>query len=642
MISSAAVKVLVVDDDTALLHTLDDILALEGYQVVTAQRGRSALDLLLESSDPPLVALVDLGLPDISGLEVAAELHAQGSNTQVVILTGDSSVESVIEAVRADTVDYLLKPVQPPRLLETIARASERGLRRLAEAELEHERKRKSDILDASPVGIALLTLDGDLTYLNKAASSILGIETANGAGVPNIAPASARAWVAELLQDMTGANGLDPKSVDRRYRRPDGAALMLSSRMRTLEAPGGSVDGILHVFTDITERQQLEEGLRQAQKMEAVGRLAGGVSHDFNNLLTIILGHAELMLADLPEDSDYLEDVKLIREASRQASDVAGQLLTFSRRTVGLAERMDLNEIIRGTSGLIARTIGSGTEIREELDSSIPFVEADPGGMRQVLLNLAINARDAMDDDGVLTFRTGHRRAEELGPSALEGVDRGDRWVYMDVEDNGHGMDEATRSRVFEPFFTTKGEGRGTGLGLATVYGIVAQLGGVIDLHSEVGRGTRFRLWLPASADGADLDSSAPDEPMASERRGCTVLVVDDEHSVRTLLRRILVREGHIVLEASHGREAIEVAKHHDGAIDLVVTDWAMPGMPPSEYLESLIRRHPEVRVLVVTGSADESASLSELPGADDRVRMIRKPFEAQLIQRVVREVLA
>jgi two-component system, cell cycle sensor histidine kinase and response regulator CckA len=629
--TDAPVRVLVVDDDPALLGTLKDILGLHGYEVVAVQEGRAGLKLLLEEPDPPLVALVDLGLPDIHGLDLAAELKKRGSNTQIVILTGDASVDSLIGAVRADTVDYLVKPVQPPRLLETIGRASERGLRRSVEAALERERKLKSDILDASPVGIAVLTPAGDVTYLNRAASSMLGRGAASD-------ESAARSWLAECLRDMRSEDGYDTRSVDRRYVRPDGRVLMLSCRMSPLEAPDGSVDGVLHVFTDITARHQLEEGLRQAQKMEAVGRLAGGVSHDFNNLLTVILGNTELLLADFPGASSHREDMEVIREAARQASDVAEQLLTFSRQSVGRAERVDLNEILRSASGLLARTAGSGTEVRHELDESLPTVEADPGWMRQVILNLAINARDAMGEGGVLTFRTGHRLAEEGGPGALEGVDRGDLWVFLDVEDNGCGMDEATRSRVFEPFFTTKGEGRGTGLGLATVYGLIARLGGLIELESEVGRGTRFRIWLPASAKAADPASPIPAGPAATARRG-TLLVVDDEDGVRTLLRRILVRDGHRVLEASHGREAIEVARHHEGPIDVLITDYHMPGLPVSEYLPSLSRRDPGLEVVVVTGTVDTEPARLGLPGTNPRV--VRKPFTAGQIQAAVRDAL-
>src|SRR5690606_27395606 len=386
------------------------------------------------------------------------------------------------------------------------------------------------------------------------------------------------------------------------------------------------------------TVRQQVEEGLRQAQKMEAVGRLAGGVSHDFNNLLTVILGHSELVLADLPEDSRHAQDVQIIREASRQASEVAQQLLTFSRRNVGQAERVDLNELIRGTSGLLARTIGSGTDVREDLDPSAPAVEADPGWMRQVLLNLAINARDAMGAGGVLTFRTGVLRGEELEATALQGLDAGAAWVFMDVEDNGHGMDEATRSRVFEPFFTTKEEGRGTGLGLATVYGIITQLSGVIEVESEVGLGSRFRIWLPASAETIAEARPTRDEPQVAGRRGCTVLVVDGQADSRTLLRRILVREGRLVLGASHGREAIEVARHHDGPIDLIVTDYNMPGIPPAEFLPTLLRRDPAARIVVVTGSIDPGSLLDDIAGRTEG-RMARKPFTAEQIRTAMRE---
>lgn len=496
----APVKVLVVDDDSSFASTLADILALRGYEVITASEGAAALAAILDEADPPLVALVDIGLPDISGLEVARKLRESRSGTQVVILTGDASVESAIGAVRADTVDYLVKPVQPPTLLDTIERASERGLRRLVELELERERKLKSEILDASPVGMAVLTPEGDVTYLNRSAHRILGIEELAEGGA---ALGLVRAWLAECtpVRDAGGTETSPVGGGERRYVRPDGRAAWLSCNSTLLRTADGTVDGVLEVFWDVTEQRRLEERLNHAHKMEAVGRLAGGVAHDFNNVLTVILAHAELLLSDLPEDSPHADDVAAIREAALQASDVAAQLLTFSRRAPGRAEHVDVNAIIRGMSGLLARTLGDSIRVSHELDASTPKIEAEPGQLRQVLMNLAMNARDAMGTGGVLSFRTLRGAGSNLDGDGGARVRSGrEGWVVIEVQDDGVGMDAATRSRIFEPFFTTKGEGQGTGLGLATVYGIVTQLGGDVEVMSELGSGTCFRIRLPAA----------------------------------------------------------------------------------------------------------------------------------------------
>lgn len=465
--------VMVVDDDPALLTTLRDILAIKGYQVTTEQKGLSALERIIDARDAPLVALVDVGLPDLSGLELARRISEHNSTTQVIILTGDATLESAIAAVQTSTVDYLVKPVEPTRLFATIGRAFERALRKVAESALEAERQRKSEILEASPIGLLMCGSDGRIEYVNEVGGELL--ELAPTDVVSGQIAERVRRW----LSSARSATGVDDHEVDVPFAGSRGERIFScrERRLRGTGGDGGDGGSVLLAFTDVTASRRVEEALQQTQKLEAVGRLAGGVAHDFNNLLTVILAHAELAAADLDTESSVLADLQAIRDAAEQASDVVGQLLRFSRRDPGRVEAMDLNDVVRGGESLLARTIGQGISIVVELDPGLPPVVADVGWIRQVIMNLAMNARDAMPDGGVLTFRTGRGGVvdgDDRGGSGHEGGD----WVYFEVEDTGFGMDEDTKARVFEPFFTTKVEGKGTGLGLATVYGIVSQLG--------------------------------------------------------------------------------------------------------------------------------------------------------------------
>jgi PAS domain S-box-containing protein len=634
------VSVLVVDDDSELLRTLQDILELKGYEVATAERGRSALELVQAMRDPPIVALVDLRLPDVPGLEVASGLHRHAPNIQVVILTGDASVDSAIHALRSRTVDYLVKPVQPNRLLDTMERACERGLRQRAETALEHERKRKSEILDASPVGMAVVSLDGKLEYLNTSGATILGLSPGSETAQDDQQHRRAEAWLGRVpLPDVLEA-GAEATESDREYVRSDGETRQLAVRVTPLCAPDGAVDAVLQVFSDVTEQRRLEEGMRQAQKMEAVGRLAGGVAHDFNNLLTVILARTDILLADLDDDSPLREDLDAILTASHQAADVTRQLLTFSRRQVSDSELLDLNHIVREMQGLLARTIGAHVTLHDHLDPSIPMVEVNPGQLRQVIMNLAINARDAMPGGGSVIFRTGWRRSRDHLIGAFGGTEDGEAgWVFLDVLDTGHGMDEETRRRAFEPFFTTKGEGEGTGLGLATVYGIISQVGGTVDLETAPGRGTQFRIWLPACERPAASTAPEPDGQVAPSR-SCRVLIVDDEHRIRTALRRVLEREGHEVLEAGDGDEALDVLRACHGAVHVLLTDVHMPGPPPEEYVPRLLREVPDLRVAVVTGSAALDYRLN-IEGLSRPALVIAKPFAMHDVRRTIRELL-
>jgi CheY-like chemotaxis protein len=369
---------------------------------------------------------------------------------------------------------------------------------------------------------------------------------------------------------------------------------------------------------------------------MEAVGRLAGGIAHDFNNLLTAILGYTDFLVQDVPADSR--PDVEGIQKAGRSAAALTRQLLAFSRRQILQPEILDINSVLANTDRLLRRLIGENVEIKMDLAQHLPAVKADPGQIEQIILNLAVNARDAMPEGGRLTIATtrevlpASRGSEQ--PSAIAGL-----CTVITVSDTGCGMTKEIQSHIFEPFFTTKAFGKGTGLGLATVYGIVQQSGGAIELETAPEQGARFRIILPGLA-GAVPASSAAEGPRAAAAVGTeTVLLVEDNESVRALAFQALTRRGYRVLEAANGEEGIRIATELGGAIDLVITDVVMPVMGGRELSTRLLAMWPQMKILFTSGYTDDTilAEATMQPGTS----FIQKPFTPDSLLPVVRAML-
>ena len=426
-------------------------------------------------------------------------------------------------------------------------------------------------------------------------------------------------------------------------------------------------VTGVLVLAREITARKRGEEGqrrsdemMRQAQKMEAIGRLAGGVAHDFNNLLTVIGTYCELLKQGVAEGNVRSADVDEIYNATVRAAALTNQLLTFSRRQVLQPKLIDLNEVVGGIEPMLRRLIDTGIAIETRMFPKLPSLRADPTQMEQVLLNLAVNARDAMPNGGLLRIETDVAFLDAAYVAAHSGIKAG-RYVLLSVSDTGQGMDDDTRARIFEPFFTTKGKGEGTGLGLATVYGIVQQSGGHIEVDSELGRGTVFRLYFPAAPisqqpvqpDSAtqhtlengngrrrEGEAEARIPAQARQETGETILLVEDGEALREVLERVLQDLGYRVRVAKDGQEALAVSKAHDGPIHLVVTDVVMPNMGGRELALELWKTRPETRVLFMSGYTEDSIIHQGL--RKQSVGFIGKPFRPDVLARKVREMLA
>ncbi len=425
--------------------------------------------------------------------------------------------------------------------------------------------------------------------------------------------------------------------TLEYQFQAKNGAYRWVHDEARLLRDPTGLPVEVFGAWLDITERKQLEQQFQQAQKMEAVGRLAGGVAHDFNNLLTAILGSADLVLDDLKPNAPEREEIQEIRRAALRAADLTRQLLAFSRQQVISPTVLNPNAVVANMDKLLRRLLGEDVDLRTVLTPEPGAIKADPSQLEQVVVNLAVNARDAMPGGGKLTIETQNVDLDEEYAGGHVSAQPGS-YVMLAVSDTGSGMDAVTQARIFEPFFTTKEKGKGTGLGLATVYGIVKQSGGWIWVYSEPGHGTTFKIYLPRVTEAAAPAAPSPVLPI-SVRGSETVLLVEDDEMIRALVQKVLKANGYTTLVAESGPAALRLAGQHDGRIHLLMTDVVMPGMNGREVAERLAPAHAGIKVLYLSGYTDDAIVHHGVlePG----IAFLQKPFTPAVLVRKVREVL-
>jgi PAS domain S-box-containing protein len=482
-----------------------------------------------------------------------------------------------------------------------------------------------SAVLEAAEDAVLVEEEGAGILYANRAAAGLLGYERAELEGkalreiASNLDPAH---WL-EMWKQWKRP---DPQVVETFCRRKDGSAALAEATCSRLVLGTHTYHCIF--LREAGRRPHLEEQLRQSQKMEAVGRLAAGVAHDFNNLLTAVMLYSGLLLNQLGPNNRLRQHADEIRMVSERGAALVGQLLMFSRQAATQPRPVHLNEVIGGMLELLRQMLGENVELVTQFDPQVEAVEADPMHMEQVLLNLALNARDAMRRGGRLVISTGnlHREAQS-GPEALPAGD----YVSLAVTDTGSGMDAETRAHLFEPFFTTKPQGEGTGLGLWTVYTLVHQAGGGIEVTSEPGQGTSLRILLPRSQ-AAELPAATP----GRGRRQETILLVEDEDAVRRSIQATLEQNGYRVLAAREGKEAEELSRKHEGEMDLLITDLVLPGPCGREVAEALRKQRPGMRVLYISGYAE-----AESAGPIEARYFCRKPFSDVTLEKKVRELL-
>jgi two-component system cell cycle sensor histidine kinase/response regulator CckA len=448
---------------------------------------------------------------------------------------------------------------------------------------------------------------------------------------VESIRPPDDAGHVTKLCATEPGAQSV----TQRRHVKKDGT--LIDVEVTGHELVLGATPCCIAVALDVTERNRMEGQIRQAQKMEAIGNLAGGVAHDFNNLLSIILSYSEMLAADLPVGDPMRDDLGEISKAGERAAGLTRQLLAFSRRQILQPRILDLNTVVGGVAKMLRRLVGEDVELDCVSGAALGTVSADPGQVEQVVMNLVVNARDAMPDGGKLTIETSNVELDSTYAADHPGVEPG-AYVMLAVTDTGTGMDRATRERIFEPFFTTKEEGKGTGLGLSTVFGIVRQSGGSIGVDSELGEGTTIKVYLP-QADPASGDAPEVAKEVQTRRGSETILLVEDEEQVRALTRTILERHGYHVLEAQSGGDALLLCEQHKTAIHLLLTDVVMRRMSGRTLAARLASLRPEMKVLYMSGYTDDAIIRHGLLNSD--VAFLQKPFTGATLIRKLGEVL-
>ena len=606
----------------------------------TLQRVDARADYLrtLHEFAPDLI-IADHSLPSFSASEAVEMAQREGAGVPVIIVTGSLDEETAADYIKAGAADYIVKSHLErlgPAVLRALDLNRARAEQARAQEQLRQSEARYRTLVDGVRDVIFALAPDGTIASLNPAFETITGFPRDEWLGRPfeQLVHSDDLPLALELLSSV--ARG-EPRPVNQFRIRTRKGDYRVGEFAATPQYREGQLAGILGICRDVTERLSLEQQLRQAQKMEAVGRLAGGVAHDFNNILTAITGYADLLLEDLGTTDRRRDDIAEIRKAAERAAGLTRQLLAFSRQQVMQVRVLDLNDVVADTQNMLGRLLGEDIALVTRLDPALGAVKADPGQLEQVIMNLAVNARDAMPGGGKLTIETANAELDDTYVREHFPARPGS-YVMLAVSDTGTGMSDEVQSHLFEPFFTTKEKGKGTGLGLATVYGIVKQSGGYIWVYTEPGHGTTFKIYLPRVAGAPAQRASGPKaSPVGAGTE--TVLLAEDEAAVRAVARHALERQGYTVLEASSGEAALDLAERHSGRIHLLLTDVIMPGMNGRALALRLSELRPDLRVVYMSGYTEEAITRHGVlePG----LTYVQKPFTPEGLARKVREVL-
>jgi two-component system, cell cycle sensor histidine kinase and response regulator CckA len=634
--SKTPIRLLIVEDNLQDAELLVATMIRAGYLVqheVAPTEERLRQHLAQADFD---VTLIDYNLQNWTGMDALDILKQSGKNIPAVMVTGSLGDEAAVECIKEGASDYVLKD-RIARLPLAVRRTlMERDMlreRSLAQVALQESEEKYRDILENANDLIQSYAQDGRILYANRAWKDTLGYceEEVTHLKVFDVIHADSRESFTQHINLLLRGEG-DCKSEIKLVTK-DGRTI-LGEASRSCKFIDGKPAFVRSIIRDITERRQLEDRIRQSAKMEAIGQLAGGVAHDFNNLLTVILGYAHILQQTVgPAET---EPVAEIVKSSERAASLTRQLLAFSRLQVMVPQNLDLNFIVGDMERMLERLLGENYELAAIQQPDLGRVKADPGQIEQVILNLVVNARDAMPRGGKITIETADVYLDEAYARSHVTVVPGP-YVMLAVSDTGTGMDTATISRIFEPFFTTKEPGRGTGLGLSTVYGIVKQSSGNVWVYSEIGKGSVFKVYLPRILEPAENVGRLTITPK-SVGGNETVLLVEDEEAVRSLVRVALRSNGYKVLEAKDGEQALAILEDFRGPIDLLLTDVVMPNMNGQDLAERLGSLHPEAKVLYMSGYTDSAVIHHDVMGAT--ASFVQKPFMPKALLERIRDV--
>lgn len=638
----APAKILLVDDDEDDYLITRDLIARIGshrYRLEWINNYEAGLAAVQRGEHD--ICLLDYRLGERTGLELLGASQMFNGRPPVILLTGQGDHEIDVEAMKAGAAEYLIKGQLNPDMLERAIRYAIEGRR--AQQHLRRERDLISRIMETSPVGVLVTDRSGKITFANHCAEKVLGL-----------AKAAIDSGNCRLLDwHLTDAEGnsVENKSLPLKQILESGQSVLdvrhaidfpnrrvlLSVNAAPLFDAAGKIDGMVVTVEDITERLALESQLRQSQKMESVGQLAAGVAHDINNILTVIQGHAGILLNSLPANGDAVKSLKQISTASERAAGFIRHLLMFSRKQVFQTKILDLNTVLSNLEHMLPRMLGEQIKLETHFCPALPSIAADTSMIEQVVMNLMINSRDAMPKGGKLVIETSAVEIDSAhvrkNPEARTGA-----FICLTVIDTGCGMERKLLQRIFEPFFTTKAVGEGTGIGLATVYGIVKQHHGWAEVESEVGVGTTFKIFLPVAHDEIAAVPAAPKPEIIISGKE-TILIVEDEVNLLELAQTVLQRYQYHILTASSGAEALRVWDEHAGRIDLLLTDMIMPGgMTGNDLAAELKKRKPGLRVIFTSGYSSELVGKDFKQGSTD---FLPKPYQPQQVARMVRDAL-
>ena len=631
-------RILVLEDDESIATDIQQRLEKLGYAVCEVVNSDETLLARVEALRPDLVIMSMSVQTDLARHESTRHLLDQ---LQIPVLYSTMHADPIAlqSLTHKEPFCYVRTPLDDQDLHRTITMAL---YRHQTETKLQKMERWLAATLHS--VGDAVLATDikGRVTYLNPSAEVLTGWTSLEAINRP----------VSEIFKTMRGDAHTPVESPVMKViqggvvlqlaegtllQRKDGTTLPIDDSAAPIRDEKEQIIGVVIIFRDVSIHRRFEQQLREAQKLDSVGQLAGGIAHDFNNLLTVINGNCSMLLKSMVSDDPQKAKVEMIKEAGDRAAVLTHQLLAFGRRQVLVPKILNLNDVVTSMVRLLGELIGEDIELLTVLESTAVYVKVDPGQIEQVIMNLAVNSRDAMPCGGKLTITT--KNIEIHGQEARldhDGIDSPS--VMLAVSDTGEGMDGVTQQHIYEPFFTTKVVGKGTGLGLSMIYGIVKQSGGRIALSSEIGKGTTFRIYFPwVMQDGAEPVPlpTHTDDVGGSE----TVLVVEDENLVRKLVRTILESRGYFVLDAQGGEEAFHVCRSYKGPIHLLITDVVMPKMKGTEVADRLRSIYPEVKVLYMSGYTAESIDQFEVVGTGNQ--FLQKPFAPLDLVNKVRELL-